>query len=234
MKKILTAITAIAVSAALTSCSFGGAGSSLAGALLGQNAGNASTIGNAVAGAGSAVAGALTSQNTLNNLLSSFLGKAPLNEETLHGSWTYQGVDVAFESESLLSKAGGIVAAGTIEEKLDEQLTKYGIKPGSVKFTFNADHTFSATLGGKPVNGTYTYDPATRKLNLVAAFGLFNQTCTVGTTAKGISLLFPADKLLSLVSTAGTLLGNSNSTLSTVSSLINNYKGMQIGLEMSK
>lgn len=228
MKQILTAISAIAMSAALTSCSFGGAGSSLAGALLGQGAGKTA------AGVGSAVAGAVTSGNTLNNLLSSFLGKVPLKEEALYGAWTYQGVDVAFESESLLSKAGGMVAAGTIEEKLDEQLKKYGIKPGSVKFTFNADHTFSAVLSGKPVNGTYTYDPATRKLNLVAAFGLFNQTCTVGTTAKGISLLFPADKLLSLVSTAGTLLGNSNSTLGTISSLVNNYNGMQIGLEMSK
>lgn len=227
MKKIFSAAAILAMSACLTSCNFGGTGNGLASALLG---GAGTTAGNL----GSAVAGALTSGNTINNLLSSFIGKMAISEEALYGTWTYQGVDVAFESESLLAKAGGIVAAGTIEEKLDSQLQKYGIKPGAVKFTFNPDHSFSAIIGGKAVNGTYTYDPASHKLALTAALGLFNQTCTVGTTAKGISLLFPADKLLALVSTAGALLGNANSTLGSISSLVSNYKGMQVGLEMSK
>ena len=171
---------------------------------------------------------------TKGNLLSTFLGGTTLNEESLYGTWTYQGVDVAFESENLLAKAGGAVAAGTVEEKIDEQLQKYGIKPGSVKFTFNKDHTFSAVIGGKSVNGTYTYDPATRKLNLVAALGLFNQTATVGTSLKGISLLFPADKLLSIAQMAGGILGQSNSTLSALTQLVGNYKGMQVGLQLSK
>lgn len=221
MKK-LTILTIAAATLTLTSCSLSGAGSLLSGA--------AGTAGNVAKD----VASALTNGNTISNLLSTFLGGQKLTEESLYGTWTYQGVDVAFESENLLAKAGGAVAAGTAEQKIDEQLQKFGIKPGSVKFTFNKDKTFNAVISGKTINGTYTFDPETSKLNLTAALGLFNQTATVGNTAKGISLLFPADKLLSLAQMAGGLLGQANSTIGTLSSLVKNYKGMQIGLEMSK
>ena len=224
MKK-LTLAAALIAAASLSSCvGLGGAAGSLLGSQTGSAAGSLAK----------GVAGALTNGNTLSNLLSTFLGGVPLNEESLYGTWTYQGVDVAFESENFLAKAGGAVAAGSVETKIDEQLQKYGIKPGAVKFTFNKDHTFNAVLAGKNISGTYTYEPKTRALQLTAAFGLFNQTCTVGNTAKGISLLFPADKILSLASTAGALLGNANSTIGALTGLLKNYNGMQIGLEMTK
>lgn len=224
MKKLTFAAALIAAATTLTSCGLGSAASTLLGGQNGAVAGNIAQN----------VVGALTSGNTINNLLSTFLGGVTINEESLYGTWTYQGVDVAFESENLLAKAGGAVAAGTVEQKVDEQLQKFGIKPGSVKFTFNKDHTFAANLGGKNISGTYTFDPKTRALTLTAALGLFNQTATVGTNGKGISLLFPADKLLALASTAGTLLGQSNSTIGALSSLLQNYKGMQIGLALTK
>lgn len=228
MKKLPILIIA-AAGLALTSCTgLGTAASALMQSGLGQQAGSAA--GTVAKG----VASALTNGNTIRNLLSTFIGNTPITEEALYGNWTYQGVEVAFESENLLAKAGGAVAAGTVEQKIDEQLQKYGIKPGSVKFTFSKDHTFTANLGGKNVSGTYTFDPASRQLTLTAAFGLFNQSCTVGNTVEGISLLFPADKLLALATTAGTLLGQSNSTIGTLSQLLQNYKGMQIGLSLKK
>lgn len=228
MKRLSLAAALIATATTLASCGLGSAAGALLQSGLGQQAGSAA--GSIAKG----VAGALTNQNTLSNLLSTFLGGVTLNEEALYGTWTYQGVDVAFESENLLAKAGGAVAAGTVEQKIDEQLQKFGIKPGAVKFTFNKDHTFTANLGGKNVSGTYTFDPKTRQLNLVAALGLFNQTATVGTNGKGISLLFPADKILSLAQVVGGLLGQSNSTIGALSSLLTNYKGMQIGLGLTK
>lgn len=224
MKKLTFAAAIFAAATIITSCSLGSAASALLTSQAGTTAGTLA----------SGVAQAITSQGTINNLLSSFLGGVTINEESLYGTWTYQGVDVAFESENLLAKAGGAVAAGTVEKSIDEQLQKYGIKPGAVKFTFNSDHTFTANLSGKNVTGTYTFDPKTHTLVLTAALGLFNQTCTVGTNGKGISLLFPADKLLALATTAGSLLGQSNSTLGALSQLLQNYKGMQIGLSLSK
>lgn len=230
MKKTLIAISIAALGVLATGCSglMGGAGSALLQGAAGALGGNAA------AGTAQTVVGALTNQHTLGNLLGTFLNGVALDETALHGTWTYQGIDVAFDSENLLAKAGGAVAAGQLETKIDEQLTKYGVKAGAVKFTFNPDHSFAATLLGHTVNGTYTYDPKSRQLTMTAALGLFNQTCTVGTTAKGISLLFPADKLLELLTMTSGLMGGQNVTLATVSQLVSNYKGMKIGLEMSR
>lgn len=46
------------------------------------------------------------------------------------GTWNYKGSAVEFESENLLMKAGGAAAATMAENKLDEQLSKVGIKAG--------------------------------------------------------------------------------------------------------
>src|SRR5574344_1657582 len=52
------------------------------------------------------------------------------------GSWIYSGSSIEFESDNVLSKAGGSVAASAVEKKLDEYLTKAGIKAGNTTFTF--------------------------------------------------------------------------------------------------
>ena len=63
------------------------------------------------------------------------------------GTWTYSGSAVEFESDNLLMKAGGAAAATMAENKLNEQLSKVGIKEGQMSFTFNADSTFTSTVG---------------------------------------------------------------------------------------
>ena len=226
MKKLSFSVCLAAMSLLMTGCftSGNGALSSLVGGVQGGTASNIA----------SSVAGAVANTGTLENILSSFLGKAALNESTLYGTWNYRGVDVAFDSDNLLAQAGGAVAAGQLESRLDSQLQKIGLKPGYCSFTFNSDHTFQATISGKTINGTYAYDASSRKITLTAALGLFNQTATVGTSATGISLLFDADKLLSLVSAGSSLLGGGNSMLSSLSSLVGNYKGMKVGLGLSK
>lgn len=55
------------------------------------------------------------------------------------GTWNYKGSAVEFESDNLLMKAGGAAAATMAENKLNEQLSKIGIKDGQMSFTFNAD-----------------------------------------------------------------------------------------------
>ena len=50
------------------------------------------------------------------------------------GTWSYTGSAIEFESDNLLQKAGGAVAATAAEKKLDEQLAKVGIKAGQMSF----------------------------------------------------------------------------------------------------
>ena len=52
------------------------------------------------------------------------------------GTWNYKGSAVEFESDNLLMKAGGAAAATMAENKLNEQLSKIGIKDGQMSFKY--------------------------------------------------------------------------------------------------
>lgn len=147
------------------------------------------------------------------------------------GTWVYNGTAVQFESDNLLNKAGGAVAASTVESKLDEQLAKIGIKAGATSFTFNEDGSFSSLIGKRTVKGTYTYDSSTSTLNLKYA-GLVGMNSAVSGSSSTISLLFDADKLLQLVTFLGSKVNNT--TIKTISTLAESYDGMKLGLEMTK
>ena len=141
------------------------------------------------------------------------------------GTWNYKGSAVEFESENLLMKAGGAAAATMAENKLDEQLSKVGIKAGQMNFTFNADSTFTSTVG------TYSYDASAKQVDL-KFLKLLNLHAKVNCSSSSLELLFNSDKLLKLLAFIGS---KSNSTaLKTVSSLADNYDGMMLGFELSK
>jgi len=134
------------------------------------------------------------------------------------GTWTYSGSAVEFESDNLLMKAGGAAAATMAENKLNEQLTKVGIKEGQMSFTFNADSTFSYNASTKQVDLKY--------------LKLLNLHAKVNCTSNSMDLLFNSDKLLKLMTFLGS---KTNSTaLKTVSSLAENYDGMMLGFGLKK
>ena len=141
------------------------------------------------------------------------------------GTWNYKGSAVEFESDNLLMKAGGAAAATMAESKLNEQLSKIGIKDGQMSFTFNADSTFTSTVGKKTLKGTYSYNASTKQVDL-------NLHAKVNCSSSSLELLFNSDKLLKLMTFIGS---KSNSTaLKTVSSLAENYDGMMLGFQLSK
>lgn len=196
----------------------------IAGALLGGQSGTATnkTV-NTLAQAGS---------NMLGNLLGNVLGTNKVTDQTLVGTWQYSGVDCVFESENFLAQAGGEMAATTLEGKIDGMLQKVGIKPGSCSFTFKSDHTYTATLAGKTLSGQWTLDAEKKQLNMTYLMGLGSLTPKVAMNNGQLSLLFESSKLLTLVQGVGALTGNS--TVKSVSSLLGNYKGLYIGLQMKK
>lgn len=218
MKKNIFTALILAASISLSSC--GSAGSSTLGSILGGT--SDSTLGDA----GSTI---------LNSLLGSLLGST-MNEQTIVGTWTYQQPEVRFESENLLAKAGGEVAAASIEKKLDSYLTKVGITKGATTYTFKEDKTFSIATGSKTIStGTYTFDASSKTLTMQGTLGLMNQTCTVGMDGTNLCLLYDADKMLTAVNAVGGILGNANSTLGSITSILgNNYKGMKLGFQMAK
>lgn len=150
------------------------------------------------------------------------------------GTWTYSGTAVKFESDDILKSTAASLAASQVEDKLDQYVAKIGIKAGTFSFTFKEDNTFTATVKSKNFNGTYTLseDYKTISLQFGKTIGLKPFTAAVSATSSQLDLLFQADKLLELLGKLTS--SSSNSTLKTVGTLVNQYDGMKLGLELKK
>lgn len=192
----------------------------LSGAVSGQNNNTTSALGQA----GSSILGSI-----LGNLLGA---SNTLNDQAIVGSWTYTGSNVVFESENFLAQLGGEVAANTLKSKIDTNLQKVGIKPGVCSFTFKADHTYTAIVAGKTLSGQWALDPANKQLQMTLLMGLGQITPKVAYNGGTLSLLMESSKLLTIAQGVGAM--TNNSTAKTLSSLLGNYQGMYIGLQLQK
>lgn len=171
-----------------------------------------------------------TNANTIGNVLSSILGIDRPTEQQLIGTWRYNEPGVAFTSENTLAKAGGEVAAAEIRNRLKERYSAVGLSSSNTQITFNNDHTFTAKIAGRSVNGTYSYDENNSKLMLNTYF--LTIPCYAKKTLIGMSYLFESKKLLPLLQMASTLSGNS--TVQTIGDLSKNYDGVRIGFDTKK
>lgn len=173
------------------------------------------------------------STSVLGSLLSGLLsGSSTLSQSDLVGTWSYSGSNCAFESENLLAKAGGAIAANKIESELNTQLAKVGIKQGACSFTFNKDNTYTATIGGRTLQGTYTLDAKNKKIKMTYLAGLASMTPRITKQGNSVNLLIESSKLLTLMKGASVLA--KGTSLSGISSILNNYEGMYIGLQLKK
>lgn len=192
--------------------------------------------------AGSVVAGVLggllgggttTGSSIINGILNNVIGSATFSQADLCAhTWKYSKPGCAFTSENLLAKAGGEIAANKIEEDLSKYYTKFGFSKSNTYFTFKTDGTFAAKIDGKSWSGTYTFDEKTHAIQLKGL--LLSMSGFATRTTNGISLLFEQKKLLTLIKTLSKLNLTGSTTMSAVSSIVDNYDGVRIGFEMAK
>ena len=180
----------------------------------------------------SSATGNSTTGDVLNGLASKLLGTDKLSEKNLQGTWTYSEPCVAFESESLLSSVGSTLASKKVETALGKQLKRLGFDAGKLTLTLNEDSTGVATLNGKKVEVTW----AVSNTNLVLTFPLTQKSIHMNAKLSGnsLQLAMSADRLLALITAITEKAGTVSSTLSTVSSLVKNVKGMHVGLTFKK
>ena len=207
---------------------------------------NAATSTSATSNAGSAVAGILgavlggnsnssssAGSSIINGILNNVIGSGTFSKQDLCAhTWKYSKPGCAFTSENLLAKAGGEIAASKIEEDLSKYYSKFGFSKSNTYFTFKTDGTFAAKIDGKSWNGTYTFDEKTHAIQLKGL--LLSASGFATRTANGISLLFEQKKLLTLVKTLSKLNLTGSTTMSAVSSIVDNYDGVRVGFEMTK
>ena len=184
-------------------------------------------------GGGTTTGSSSTGSSIISGILNNVIGSATFSQADLCAhTWKYSKPGCAFTSENLLAKAGGEIAANKIEEDLSKYYSKFGFSNSNTYFTFKTDGTFAAKIDGKSWNGTYTFDEKTHAIQLKGL--LLSASGFATRTANGISLLFEQKKLLTLIKTLSKLNLTGSTTMSAVSSIVDNYDGVRIGFEMTK
>lgn len=184
-------------------------------------------------GGGTTTGSSSTGSSIINGILNNVIGSATFSQADLCAhTWKYSKPGCAFTSENLLAKAGGEIAASKVEEDLSKYYSKFGFSKSNTYFTFKTDGTFAAKIDGKSWNGTYTFDEKTHAIQLKGL--LLSASGFATRTTNGISLLFEQKKLLTLVKTLSKLNLTGSTTMSAVSSIVDNYDGVRVGFEMTK
>ena len=173
--------------------------------------------------------GSQQGSNTAQGLTSIFSSEKQATKEKIIGTWAYTEPAIVFTSDNILAKAASKIAANKVESKLQEQLSKYGIKPGTFSMTFNQDGTFTETLKGKKTQGTWQVKNSKLILSIAGVKAL---SITTQIDGKDLQFVTDATKLLNLFKTIGAK--SNNSSIKTVASLMKSVNGMQAGITMKK
>jgi len=217
MKRILIAMTACLMMAGVASAQSGLG--SLLGALSGSSDKSSSTS---------------SLLNTVPKVVYSYVEGT--TAVVLPGNWTYTGCAISISGDSVLGNVASTAASSTIESKVDEYLKKVGLTSGSMKFTFNEDLTFTCTIKGVPVNGTWSTSDNASKVTLKfgKAVSYLSMTGTLKSTSSGCEMLFNGKAFLKVVKTLLNYASSQSSVASVASSLSGNYNDMKIGFNLKK
>lgn len=176
-------------------------------------------------------AGAQDLKSVLSGVVKNVVGDKTTTASSIIGTWTYAGPECQFESDNLLAKAGGEVAAKEVEEKIQKVYEKVGMD--GCQYTFNEDGSYSCTVKGKTSSGTYTFDSDAKTVTMKSKLGI-KTVAYVTVTGDSMSLVFKADKLMSVLKTITSAAASVNSTASTISSIADSYDGLRLGFELKK
>ena len=208
------------------------------------NSGNTATdvLGQAV---GSVLGGVLGNTSTGNatvdaaigNVLGDLLGTVV--KPKLEGTYVYSGVAVSMTTNEggIVSNLAGTAASSAVETKVDEYLTKFGIKPGTMSISFyENDMTFVWTIGGFPFNGTFqiTPDMDAITLNFGRSMKFFTMTGSLDLTLDGVKMLFSSDKTTEFIKKALAKLGDKNTDIGQIAKLASGYDNYKIGFKLAR
>lgn len=156
-----------------------------------------------------------------------------VTEIMLNGTWEYDSPSVRFvkDGDILASAASTLVTEG-LESRLTKAYSYIGIKEDAASFTFNDDDTFTAVLGKRTLNGTYTYDSATHQLVLefssILKLGKLNGYAYID--GEELDLVFDCTKFMNFL----TKLGSKSSLLKGVTAITDKYDSMMVGFEFER
>ena len=157
-------------------------------------------------------------KSVLTGVAKAVIGNKATTAHSIVGTWTYQAPECQFESDQLLAKAGGEIAAKEVEEKLQTIYDKIGL--AGIKYIFKED-------------GTYSYDDEAKTITMKNKLGI-QTVAYVTVTGNSMSLVFNADKLMSILKVITGAASKVNSTAATLNSVAEAYDGLMLGFELKK
>ncbi len=175
-----------------------------------------------------------SSTSVLKNLITDLVSSDNFDLSQLVGSWDYSSPAVAFQSESALMKIGGAAASATIEEKLAPYYSMAGLT--QMKLEVDEDYGFAMTFKHGSLKGTIEKND--EEGSLTFNFSAFQKisigkiTAYAAMTSGTLTLTFDVSQVLTILDKVSSLSGNS--TLQSVSSLINSYDGLTAGFKFKK
>lgn len=192
-----------------------------------------STLGSVLSGTVSSATSSQSAGDLVSNVLGTLLGQSSaLLQANLTGTWNYKGAACVLESDNALTNIGGTLVTSKLETKMDEYLSKIGIKSGACSFTFNTDNTCTFTVAKRTISGVYALDAENKTIQFTFA-NVLSMTAYVAYTGSSLQLVFNVDKLMSLIKKVSSSL-SANATISTINTLLSAYDGMMIGVKLEK
>jgi len=155
----------------------------------------------------------------------------PLSAASLKGTWTYTGPACEFESDNLLSKAGGSAVSTKIENKITPVLKKYGVQ--GIVYTFDGNGNYTTKIKKRTIKGTYTFDSKKKTITFKPTFGK-EYTAHVSVQGKEMTLVFNADKLMTILKGISNTTATQSTTAATINALLKSYNGMRLGFKLKK
>jgi hypothetical protein len=176
---------------------------------------------------------------SLGNVISNAAGVIYSAPVSLNGTYAYNGVAVSATSSEggLLTNLAGTAATSTLETKADGYLSKVGIKPGAMTFTFNPDDkTFTLNVGKLSIPGTFTVGDGEKTVSLVFGkkFQYLSMTGSLESSLGNVKMVFPVNKAMALIKKVASTLGQSSSELGSLVKLADGYDNFRLGFKMSK
>jgi len=183
--------------------------------------------------------GLLDKLGSLGNVISNAAGVVYSAPVSLNGTYQYNGVAVSATSSEggILTNLAGTAATSAIETKANDYLSKVGIKPGAMSFTFNSsDNTFTLNVAGVSIPGTYKVGDGEKTVSLVFGkkFQYLSMTGSLESSLGNVRMVFPINKAMALIKKLASTLGQSSSELGSLVKLADGYDDFRLGFKMSK
>lgn len=152
-----------------------------------------------------------------------------LTQVAIVGTWNYSAPATKLSSDDMLTSLGGSAISSMVNGKIEDIAAKIGIKEGICSITFNDDNTFSMPIGKKSIDGKYTFDAATHEIMLtIGKFANIKGKAYIN--GEELQLLFPTEKFMDFV----IALGSKVSALKSVTSVLEKYDHIELGLAFKK